>query len=299
MAGADLPVYRLLLGGALMIRQALLLLVAIGLTACDSAATAATPPPPAAGDAHGTAVIEATGPAEPVQDAVAAAVGPAVVALQESVQTIASIASIQPATPAISPAAVALIVRWEVTSESLYSRRYESPLWPGGASGVTWGIGYDGGHQTRQRIGQDWSAHEAAARLQATSGITGAAAKPLAGQLSDVRVPFAMASGVFEQASLPQYRASARRSFGAERFDGIPADAQGGLVSLVYNRGAGMAGPARSEMRAIRDECLPGGDLPCIAAQIRSMCRLWRGTFLEAGLCARREDEARLVEGAR
>lgn len=245
-------------------------------------------------------VAEATSPVvASVQEATASAVVPAVVAVQETVQDVAPpVANAAPA-PTISPAAVALIVRWEVGSASRYSRRYEAPTWPGGASGVTWGIGYDGGHQTRRQIGLDWSAHDAASRLQATAGITGQAAQPLARELRGVTVPFGMASDVFALASLPRYHASARRAFGVERFDALPADAQGALVSLVYNRGASMTGPARVEMRAIRDTCLPGSDVHCVAGQIRQMCRLWRGTNLEAGLCGRREDEAGLTERAR
>ena len=48
----------------------------------------------------------------------------------------------------VSPAAVAHIVRWEITSPAYYDKRLRWPIWPGGASGVTWCIGYDGGHQT-------------------------------------------------------------------------------------------------------------------------------------------------------
>lgn len=273
-------------------------LLALALAGCGQLPAAAAPP---SGIAEARAeVAEATSPmVASVQEATAAAVVPAVVALRQTLQEVAPPSSngVQAAT--VSPAAVALIVRWEIGSASRYARRYQAPIWPGGASGVTWGIGYDGGHQTRQQIGLDWSAHDAASRLQATAGITGQAARPLVLDLRDVTVPFGMASDVFALASLPRYRASARRAFGVERFDALPADAQGALVSLVYNRGASMTGPARAEMRAIRDTCLRRADVRCVAGQIRQMCRLWRGTDLEAGLCGRREDEAVLTERAR
>ncbi len=272
-------------------------LLALALAGCGQLPAAAAPSAMVEARAE---VAQATSPVvASVQEATASAVVPAVVALQEIMQDVAPPSVNAAPASAISPAAVALIVRWEVGSASRYSRRYQAPIWPGGASGVTWGIGYDGGHQTRQQIGLDWSAHDAASRLQATAGITGQAAQPLVRDLRDVTVPFAMASDVFALASLPRYRASARRAFGVERFDALPADAQGALVSLVYNRGASMTGPARAEMRAIRDTCLPGSDVHCVAGQIRQMCRLWRGTNLEAGLCGRREDEAGLTERAR
>lgn len=247
-----------------------------------------------------TDVAQAAAPAlRAAQSSTTAVVVPVVVALQEAVQKVVPPAGGTDAWPALSPAAVALIVRWEVGSQSLYTRRYQSPIWPGGASGVTWGIGYDGGHQTRQQIWLDWTAMPSAERLQGTAGITGQPAQLVARRLGDVRVPFGLASDVFAAASLPRYYASARRAFGVGGFDALPADAQGALVSLVYNRGASMTGPARAEMRAIRDVCLPGSDLRCIAGEIRQMCRLWRGTNLEAGLCGRREDEAGLAERAR
>lgn len=273
-------------------------LLAWALAGCGQLPAAAAPPT-AFAEARAE-VAEVTSPVVAlVQEATASAVVPAVVGLQEIVQDVAPPSVNAAPASAISPAAVALIVRWEVGSASRYARRYQAPIWPGGASGVTWGIGYDGGHQTRQQIGLDWSAHDAASRLQATAGITGQAAPHLVRELRDVTVPFWMASDVFALASLPRYRASARRAFGVERFDALPADAQGALVSLVYNRGASMTGPARTEMRAIRDTCLPGSDVHCVAGQIRQMCRLWRGTNLEAGLCGRREDEAVLTERSR
>src|SRR5690606_12319774 len=73
--------------------------------------------------------------------------------------------------------AAALIVRWEVSSPAYYRKQLERPIWPGGASGVTWGIGYDGGHQVRATIKDDWQAHLAVDRLVTTAGITGQRAK--------------------------------------------------------------------------------------------------------------------------
>jgi GH24 family phage-related lysozyme (muramidase) len=52
----------------------------------------------------------------------------------------------------------------------------------------------------------------------------------------------------------------------------------------------------RREMRAIRD-AVARGDLAEIAAELRSMKRLWQGRGL-GGLVARREEEAQLVESA-
>ncbi|HEY6129471.1 MAG TPA: hypothetical protein VIW23_14955, partial [Candidatus Acidoferrum sp.] len=62
------------------------------------------------------------------------------------------------------------------------------------------------------------------------------------------------------------------------------------------NRGPGMEGDRRKEMRAVRD-AVANQDLQEIADQIRAMKRLWEGKGLD-GLLKRRDAEADLVESA-
>lgn len=196
----------------------------------------------------------------------------------------------------IHPDAEALIVGFEVGSEQRYTARYQRPIWPGAASGVTVGIGYDLGHQQRSVILADWHDHPQRERMASAAGVRGQSAKALAATLQDVRVTWPQAMGTFRRTSLVTYRRIARRVFIAEQFDRLPERTQGALVSLVYNRGGSMVGPARAEMRAIRDDCLPRSDTRCVAAQIRAMNRLWRGSSIEAGMHRRREAEAVLAE---
>ena len=193
--------------------------------------------------------------------------------------------------------AAALIVRWEVTSHSYYDRRLIRPIWPQGASGVTWGIGYDGGHQRRPVIADDWSDHEHVARLADTAGITGPRAGDALPRFRDIATPFPHAYRIFSDRSLVEYERRAERAFRVDMADQPPGPCSA-LVSLVYNRGGSMTGDSRREMRAIRDVCLPRGDAACTAQQIRAMCRLWRGTVNERGLCARRDMEASYATGA-
>jgi hypothetical protein len=229
-------------------------------------------------------------PLADAQAAVAATVAPAVVAVREIVPELPA-----PVPPTIHPAAVDLIVEFEVSSPAYYRSRLSGVYWPGGASGPTWGIGYDGGHQTRTRILDDWQTHEARQRLAETAGLTGNTARDRIPDWRDITTPFALASNVFAHASLPEYLRRAERAFGPS-IDNVPATAEGALVSLVYNRGGSMTGNARREMRAIRDRCLPAGDVDCIAAELRAMCRLWEGTPNGPGLCRRRNAEADLAE---
>jgi hypothetical protein len=192
-------------------------------------------------------------------------------------------------------AAASLIIRWEVSSEARYNRALQFPIWPGGASGVTWGIGYDGGHQPSTVIADDWQAHAQAARLATTAGIRGASAKSVLPRYRDIPTAYGYASQVFEDRSLIEYERRTRRAFG-DGFDALRPNACAAMVSLVYNRGAAMTGDSRREMRALRDDCISEQDYSCMAKQLRSMKRLWRGTVNENGLSARREAEALLVE---
>lgn len=227
----------------------------------------------------------------------AAQLVPAVVAVRESVQK---------AVPAPEPPDVddeadtcttAMIVRWEIGSPAQYQRKYEGVIWPGGSSGPTWGLGYDGGHQTRSDIGRDWNAHYDVGALQETSGVVGVVARQRLPEWAPVRTTYPYAAQVFAQASLPKYRAGARRAFGPG-FDHAPAPVRCALEGNVYNRGFSTVGARRVEFRVIRDDCLQrDGDalVHCTAEQLRRQKRLWPDV---RGLRDRREDEARTAERA-
>lgn len=167
--------------------------------------------------------------------------------------------------------------------------------WPGGESGVSIGIGYDLGYVTQDQFERDWKDcldEASCTALSACIGFKGADAKAKASTVSKVKITTDQARKVFLERSVPNYQAQTAKAFpGVEK---LPADAQGALVSLVYNRGASMKGDSRSEMRAIRD-LVPTGDLKGIAEQLRSMKRLWENSSV-SGLVKRREAEAQLVE---
>lgn len=73
---------------------------------------------------------------------------------------------------------------------------------------------------------------------------------------------------------------------------------RGALLSLVYNRGASLEGPRRSEMKKIA-VWVKVKNLSKIGAEIRAMKRLWAGDPNMKGLLTRRDREAALVENAR
>ena len=175
------------------------------------------------------------------------------------------------------------------------------PEWPGGQSGVTIGYGYDLGYVSVDQFESDWGESlksDATQRLKTVIGLRALRARNRITELKDIRITRAAADKVFDSKTLPLYELRTAQAFPG--VDALPADARGALVSLVYNRGASMIDNSpddrRREMRAIR-AAVAQGDLAAIAAQLRSMKRLWEGKGL-GGLIARREEEAKLVESA-
>jgi len=190
------------------------------------------------------------------------------------------------------------IIEYEVSSEEIYNKKYQKPIYPGGDSGVTIGIGYDVGFNTKTQIDADWRGKISDVDLdllKTAAGAKGENAKNLIAGLKSVTVPFAAAREVFYVSTLPRYANDTRGIYpGIEK---LPADAQGALLSLIYNRGASLTGDRRKEMKAIV-ALVAARDLNGIAAQITAMKRLWDKTKLP-GLHARRDDEAKLVKNAR
>lgn len=200
-----------------------------------------------------------------------------------------------PAAPGapVPPQAIALVVAFEIVSPDYYRAHLLRPIWPGGASGATVGVGYDLGHQIAFVIRGDWREHAQVDRLVTAAGVKGEPARALTIRMRDVETRYPLAEQVFREAIVPRYWQATARAFPG--VDELDPGARGALFSLVYNRGTAMAGAKRAEMRAIRDRCIPAEDYECIAEQILAMRRLWRGTTIEAGMNRRREAEAALV----
>lgn len=269
-------------------RTALVLILLLAGCHSHPAAAQRVATTPASSSAYAAAVEEA-------RAAVASAGVPAVVTLREAVESTLPVPAIQPAqAPAglsLSEAGLAHIVRWEVTSEARYTRALRWPVWPGGASGITWCIGYDGGHQTARDIRADWHAHPQRDRLAKTSGIVGAQARTDLPSFRDIATPFQPCVNVFLQTSVPVYMRAAERAYGRQLRD-QPQGVIDALFGNAYNRGGSMLGERNREKRVIRDACLPARDAECVAAQLRAQKRLWPDV---PGLQDRRESEAQLA----
>lgn len=205
---------------------------------------------------------------------------------------------------AISKQSVDFIVNEEVTSPSVYLKKYSSPNYPGGDSGVTIGIGYDLGYNTTAQIKQDWIGVIPANEINLLTSVAGLKcddAKAALYKVRTVKIPYAMAYMVFKNKTLPRYIRSSLAIYpGLEQL--LP-DAIGGIVSMVFNRGNSLRDnpkhpelKTRMEMRNIVP-LVASKDYAGIAREIEASKRLWEGGSLK-GLIDRRIKEAELVANA-
>lgn len=195
-----------------------------------------------------------------------------------------------------SQAAIDLIVAEEVSSQAVYMAKYQHPEWPGGASGVTIGIGYDCGYSTANTIQGDWGDKLPAPMvkcLQDVAGIHGSPASSYAHMLRGaVTVQWDAAMAVFIGRDMPKWEGIVSRAL--PNTDKLSPDSFGALNSLAYNRGPSFdqQGDRYLEMRAIKAH-MAAGEFDKIPGEFRSMKRLWPNV---PGLQHRRDHEADLFE---
>lgn len=183
----------------------------------------------------------------------------------------------------LSQNAIDLILRFEIGgTKKYYDKFLARPSWPGGASGVTIGIGYDLGYD--KNFEADWDGKltdEQMARLKRCKGLTSQRAKAALSGVRDIIISYEDAMSVFDEFTLPVYIHQTLDAF--PNSENLPDDAFGALVSLVFNRGPLIDNSdRRKEMKAIRNILLAGNDdlvdeedIREIAAQVKSMARLW------------------------
>jgi GH24 family phage-related lysozyme (muramidase) len=186
-----------------------------------------------------------------------------------------------------------LIIRHEVGGGgAYYDRHLKKPTYPGGASGITIGIGYDLRFNSKAQIAKDWHMlnKDVLARLQSVAGKQGTHA--LARSLASIAIPYDIALRVYRESTVPRFAAITRKSYpGTEK---LHPHAQSAMLSWVFNRGGGITGSGRDREKRAMKAAIPvsPGKLP---GEFRSSKRIWQGKGLD-GLIRRREDEARLVE---
>jgi GH24 family phage-related lysozyme (muramidase) len=194
----------------------------------------------------------------------------------------------------ISRKSIDLIIQHEIGGRAVYEKRYQKPIWAGGDSGCTLGIGYDLGYVTEKQFFSDWQGLNLnfLNALKRFCGVKGEIVKTmLRGEVLNVVIPYNMAYDVFVKKSIPKYYAMTKKIY--PQLDTLNEDTRGALVSMVYNRGAKLDGESRKEMKAIV-ELVAKQDYEGIAEQIERSKRLWENRGLD-GLVIRREAEADLI----
>ncbi len=197
----------------------------------------------------------------------------------------------------ISRKAVELIIQHEIGGRNVYEKKYQKPIWPGGESGLTLGIGWDCGYAKEADLFSDWSALNLnfLNAMKRFCGVKGEVVKSMMkGEVLNVIIPYNIAYDVFVKKSIPKYYAMTKRIY--PQLDSLNEDTRGALVSMVYNRGAKLDGESRKEMKAIV-ELVAKQDYDGIAEQIERSKRLWEGKGLD-GLVIRRENEADLIRSS-
>ncbi|WDH20645.1 hypothetical protein [Pseudomonas chlororaphis] len=203
----------------------------------------------------------------------------------------------KPSKRQISDRAKNLIIGFEVINKKHYEKKFQAPIYPGGESGVTIGIGYDLGYSKPKWFEEDWSSYisdDDLISLTSSCLTTGSNTKKLLPSLKKVIIPWEQAYPQFIDRTLPLYVAETVNAL--KNTDALSDDCLGALVSLVYNRGASFTavGERYKQMRAIRIH-MAKSQFEKIPSEIRSMKEIWRKRGLD-GLIVRRELEAKLFE---
>jgi GH24 family phage-related lysozyme (muramidase) len=204
-----------------------------------------------------------------------------------------ALADIPDPCPPLTAAGMTFIAREEVSDAVTYQRRFQMPVWPTPASGITIGIGYDCQFASRAELAADWGdvlPADAVDRLAEVLQKPGSA--ELLALVSAVVVPLGAAMTVFAKRSLPKYLNQVRGIYPQADSTSVSPAQRTALVSLVYNRGTKLDGDRRREMRTIQ-ELLAAGRIQEVADQFESMTRLWNEQT-EGGLIRRRRAEAAL-----
>lgn len=200
-------------------------------------------------------------------------------------------------------------IRWETGGKDYYEQVIKRrPVWPGFASGVTIGCGYDLGYHTPAQVRADWGGRIGAAdlsRLEAAVGLKAvdpgraakvARAKAFVSAFADIRIDWDIAITQFDTSKMP---ALVAELYGAlDNLDRLHPHSRAALLSLTFNRGSGGYRSAKDrfrEMRAIAQAMTRG--TPDAIAEIPGLLRSMRRIWGEASsLSTRRSEEADLFE---
>src|SRR3546814_20587444 len=123
------------------------------------------------------------------------------------------------------------------------------PHFPGEASGVTIGVGYDLRFQEAADFEADWAGILTPAQLASLRPHLGKkGSRAACDTLTDLRIPFSAAWQVFVKRALPRAIGDTGRCYGD--LAALPPLCRGPLVSLVYHHGPSLPRDHRPHMAA-------------------------------------------------
>lgn len=198
----------------------------------------------------------------------------------------------------VSKKSIDIIIFSEISSENNYNNKLKSPIWPGGASGVTIGLGYDLGQTNLKSFTDVWKnklSQNDFNSLSKAVGVKGSSAQKMIPSLKTIQISYINACRVFYEHDLPKYMNMTIKAFPGVEL--MKPDATGAILSLVYNRGAAITGRNREEMNAMIDT-IKKQDYKATGDLVEKMKRIWAGKPNLAGLVTRRINEANLIRNA-
>ena len=205
--------------------------------------------------------------------------------------------------PLLSTNGIAFIALEETGGLGYYDKVTRWPHYPGHASGVTIGVGYDLRFNTEENFKELWASHlsrDIIDELSKDIGKKGSEKRIKELKQMGIEIPFKAAWPVFVKKTLPRFYLDTESIYPSLKT--LPDLCRSVLVSIIFNRGNSLSGPRRTEMREIRD-ILARADSPDlhkrkrkmilsdVEDQIVSMKRLWG---VQSGLAKRRQSEANL-----
>jgi hypothetical protein len=184
--------------------------------------------------------------------------------------------------PRLPQAVLDFITNEETGGKAYYEKTEMHPDWPGGASGVTIGDGFDCGYSAADTIRRVWGPHlgpSAVEALAAVAGIKGRPAASHAAELHWITVSWDAAIAVFTEVDVPEWTGHVVADLpNSSLLSGVSL---GALVSLAFNRGRSWNISAENdpagryaEMRAIKAH-MASQNFSRIPGEILAMRRLW------------------------
>ena len=195
----------------------------------------------------------------------------------------------------LSKESIDRLIYYEVGGEAYYNKKLKGVTLPPGYSSLTIGIGIDLAYYSKSKLEEMLDSccpsltETAKSLLIRYTGIKRAQAKKVLISLSWIKIPYAEAYSMFVKYTLPDYAAKALRAYPG--LNQLKPNAQGAMVSLVFNRGSSMKGSRRREMLNLKKH-VKRRDYESMADEFYSMKRLWPKI---RGLRLRRDSEAKLI----